>query len=45
MLIRFPQTLPTGITDIQSMGKRIVVCDMQESVFFLKYKVSISYLL
>ncbi len=33
------QVLPTGVVFIESMGKRIVVCDAQESVFFLKYKV------
>ena len=29
---------PTAIVDIQVMGDRIFVCDLQESVFVLRYK-------
>lgn len=32
------QGFPTTIVDIQVMGDRIFVCDLQESVFVLRYK-------
>jgi hypothetical protein len=33
------QSIPNMAVDIQVFGKRLAVCDVQESVLFFKYKV------
>jgi len=36
--VTHPQHLPTLVVDIQTMGPRIFVSDVQESVHFVRYK-------
>lgn len=38
------KAIPNIIVDITVMGKRIFVGDVQESVFFVKYKVAFFFL-
>ena len=38
MIVPSPQHLPTLVVDIQTMGHRIFVSDVQESVHFVRYK-------